>query len=144
MCWKRYVQSEATYHASSCVSRISAIFVSLFKPFAKLYKFALRTVFKDKFLCKVSFLYNMRCFVMIVTAISISVLFKLKWQKNKSFYDTRAIYILYRLRLRSFSLIPLRVLNYRYNTQGIFVQIAENTQFVISSLHYASKKMLLS
>ena len=29
----------------------------------------------------------MRCFVMFVTAVCILFLFKLKWPKNKSFYD---------------------------------------------------------
>ena len=32
--------------------------------------------------------YNMRCFVMFVTAVCILFLLKLKWPKNKSFYPT--------------------------------------------------------
>ena len=30
---------------------------------------------------------NMRCFVMFVTAVGFLFLLKLKWPKNKSFYD---------------------------------------------------------
>ena len=35
--------------------------------------------------------YNMRCFVMFVTAVWVLFLLKLKWPKNKSFYASRLV-----------------------------------------------------
>ena len=38
--------------------------------------------------------YNVRCFIMFVTAVCVLFLLKLKWPKNKSFYDVMFIYII--------------------------------------------------
>ena len=36
----------------------------------------------------------MRCFVMFVTAVCVLFLLKLKWPKNKSFYDKVKVFLL--------------------------------------------------
>ena len=48
---------------------------------------AVTNMTKQRMLFKNLWLKNMRCFVMFVTVVCILFLFKLKWPKNKSFYD---------------------------------------------------------
>ena len=59
---------------------------------------------------KSKFFYNMRCFIMFVTTVCVLFLLKLKWPKNKSFYNA------YFPLLLQFFELPFFIFNLFYST----------------------------